>query len=413
MKSRITHSTRIIKGNIVLPSSKSISNRLLIIKTVGRLTTELHNLSSAKDTLTMQQCVSNLYQLNTFDIGHAGTVMRFLTAVFANTNGERMITGSDRMKQRPIAELVNCLRQLGADITYVEKEGYPPLSIKGKQLEGGKIRMNGSISSQYISALLMIAPCLASPLEIEFEGDLVSKPYIDMTIQLMKEFGAEVYWKESCIYCSNKPYSNNVGFYEVESDWSSASYMYSMAALTKEAEITVSGLHQKSLQADSECMKLFAELGVTSHFKSNGDLVITKNKLLADKLQIDFTACPDIAQTLAVVIAAKGIKAELSGLKTLKIKETDRITALQNELAKIGVLIHTTDESISIDASSIHSSDNAIHTYHDHRMALAFAPLALVLDHIEIEDPQVIEKSYPEYWEHMKQLGFTVEVVSA
>lgn len=410
---RISHPTKIIKGSITLPSSKSISNRLLMIKAIGGLELDLENLSTAKDTVTLQQCLSVIKETTVFDVGHAGTTMRFLTAYFASIEGERTLTGSNRMKQRPIAELVNCLRSLGAEITYLEQEGFPPLRVKGKKLSGGKIKMNGGISSQYISALLMIASNLSEPLEIEFEGDLVSKPYIDMTIQLMNYFGADVNWKETSIYCNNKPYSSEEKSFTVEADWSSASYLYAIAALGKEAELKVYGLQKRSLQADSMCVVLFDKFGIKSDFNDEY-LLLTKTTNVITSQKNNFNSCPDIAQTIAVVMAGKGVSGKLNGLKTLRIKETDRISALHNELQKLGIPTEVGKETIEIDALfDPRTSNEAIHTYHDHRMALAFAPLALVLDHIDIDDPMVIEKSYPEYWEHLKQLGFTIKEVSA
>ncbi|MDP2388052.1 MAG: 3-phosphoshikimate 1-carboxyvinyltransferase [Bacteroidota bacterium] len=409
---RISHTTKVIKGNITLPASKSISNRLLIIKEIGRLKVDLKNISTAKDTVTFLQCISKINETTVFDVGHAGTTMRFLTAYFASIEGERILTGSVRMKQRPITELVNCLRKSGAEITYLEKEGFPPIKIKGKKLSGGKIEMNGSISSQYISALLMIAPNLSEALEIEFEGELVSKPYIDMTMQLMNYFGAEVCWKGNSIYCNNKPYSSEEKSFTVEADWSSASYLYAIAALAKEAELKIHGLQKKSLQADSMCVVLFDKFGIKSDFTGEC-LLLTKTNNVITPQKNNFTNCPDIAQTIAVVMAGKGISGKLNGLKTLRIKETDRISALHNELQKLGIPTEVGKETVEIDALfDPRTSNEAINTYHDHRMALAFAPLALVLDHIDIDDPMVIEKSYPEYWEHLKQLGFSIEEVS-
>lgn len=410
---RVSHKSKIIKGQVTLPASKSISNRLLIIKSLGKLSVELFNLSTAKDTSTLQKCLHELNSKTVFDVGHGGTTMRFLTALFAGMDGERVLTGSDRMKQRPIAGLIECLRELGADITYIEQEGFPPLNIKGKKLSGGKIKINAGISSQYISAVMMIAPYLSQPLEIELEGELVSKPYIEMTLQLMNQFGADVKWTEKGIYCLNKPYTNHEQAFSVEADWSSASYLYLMLALAGEGELKISGLRKNSLQADAACMELFGALGVRSDFINDDTLVLTKTSILKNELNIDFSACPDIAQTLAVVMAGKGIKGKLTGLKTLKIKETDRINAIQNELKKTGIETEVTNESLRIISSNIQPASDAIRTYHDHRMALAFAPLALTLEFIDIEDPQVVEKSYPEYWDHLKKLGFMIEEVSA
>jgi 3-phosphoshikimate 1-carboxyvinyltransferase len=413
---RILHPTKELKGKLKLSSSKSISNRLLILKQVGRLDIEVLNLSTSKDTQTLLNILSVINTQTVFDVGHAGTAMRFLTALFAATEGERMLTGSTRMKERPVKELVDSLRKLGADIHYTEKEGFPPLLIKGKKLSGGKIHVDSGISSQYISALLMIVPLLDSGLEIELVDTPVSKPYIEMTLRLMQEFGAHVHWTGKGISCTNDPYTATHNKYTIEADWSSASYLYSLIALSKPgSSVTIEGLNRDSLQADAVCREIFAQLGVESTFVKGGQLQLKKqDTLLSADFGYDFSDCPDIAQTLAVTTAALGMSATLTGLRTLRIKETDRILALHTELKKAGIQTTITDDSIRIIQGPLNSIPDApFETYDDHRMALAFAPLALVSDYVEIKAPEVIEKSYPEYWDHLKQLGFRIEPASS
>jgi 3-phosphoshikimate 1-carboxyvinyltransferase len=403
-----------IKGKLRLSSSKSISNRLLIIKQVGNPGLKILNPASSKDTQTLQAILSAMDSGKIFDVGHAGTAMRFLTALFAAMEGERILTGSDRMKERPIAELVDALRQLGADITYLEKEGFPPLQIKGKKLGGGKLRVNGSISSQYISALLMIAPLLNDKLEIELQGKAVSKPYIEMTVKLMQEFGADVHWSGNELSCSNKSYHTTEKEYKVEADWSSASYLYSILALSQPgSELQIEGLKAQSIQADAVCKTIFASLGVESEFGADSLLQLRKTgHPAASDFAYDFSDCPDIAQTLAVTTALLGMNGTLDGLQTLKIKETDRILALHDELKKAGIQTSITGHSIHFKCSAFRKiPEAAFDTYHDHRMALAFAPMSMVTEYVDINDPAVIEKSYPEYWDHLRQLGFRIESV--
>lgn len=399
-----------------LPSSKSISNRLLIIKQAGQLDTVLLNPASSNDTRVLQKILSDIYTEKHFDVEHAGTAMRFLTALFAATEGERVLTGSARMKERPVRKLVDCLRKLGADIHYMEQEGFPPLLIKGKKLKGGPVPIDAAISSQYISALLMIAPLLDNKLVLELQGKPVSKPYIEMTVELMKEFGAAVSWSNNLLSCSNAPYHSTQKEYTIEADWSAASYLYSLLALSKPgSELQIEGLKEQSHQADSVCKTIFASLGVESKFTDDSVLHLRKtDQAIATDFEYDFSDCPDIAQTLAVTTASLGMSGTLNGLQTLKIKETDRIQALHHELEKAGIPTTVTNDSIHFLRTAFRQIPAApFETYTDHRMALAFAPMALVADHIEIKDPEVVGKSYPEYWDHLRQLGFTIEPVSS
>lgn len=406
----ILHPTQIVKGEIQLTSSKSESNRALIIKALCHDDVEINNLSIADDTVILQELL--ITQKKELSVGLAGTAMRFLTAFLAIRDGEVILTGENRMKERPIKVLVDVLTQLGADIQYIEKEGYPPLKIVGKELESGKVSIDGSVSSQYISALLMIAPKLKNGLRIDFSGEIVSKPYINMTIEMMNYFGASVQWLENSIIVM--PIEYKVNTFSIEADWSAASYWYSMVALAKEADIKLLGLKQESLQGDAVVQDIYKNFGVNTEFVEGG---IRLTKVLNFQLptadfQLNFSNCPDIAQTVAVTCAALNTPAKLTGLKTLRIKETDRITALQTELNNLGFNVDVEDDDIIINHLSheggnlILATQKPIKTYNDHRMAMAFAPLALLFP-IEIENKEVVKKSYPNFWNDLDEVGFS------
>ncbi|PCJ26798.1 MAG: 3-phosphoshikimate 1-carboxyvinyltransferase [Flavobacteriales bacterium] len=432
MSITISHSTQIINGEIQLTSSKSESNRGLIIQALCNDNFEIQNLSISDDTKILRELLDEISSKNetvradndedktslldvdnyqqTLSTGLAGTAMRFLTAFLAIKEGEVILTGEHRMKERPIKELVNVLKQLGADIEYVGKEGFPPLKIIGKKLEGGEIIIDGSISSQYISALLMIAPKLKKGLKIKFSGDVISKPYINMTISMMDYFGASVRWEENNIKVDAVEYKAKTIF--IEADWSAASYWYSMVALAKEADITLYGLKQESLQGDAVVQEIYKNFGVETEFIKNG-IRLTKNNNLVDSFEYDFTDCPDIAQTVAITCAALNMPTKLTGLKTLRIKETDRITALQSELNNLGFDVDVEDDDIIINRLSreggnlILEAQQPVKTYSDHRMAMAFAPLSL-LNEIAIEAENVVTKSYPNFWKDLESVGFFV-----
>ncbi len=402
----LSHSTNIINGIVDLPASKSIANRLLLMKAVAGFThLEIHNLSNAHDTQILQGILNDLTTNKTIDVHDAGTVMRFLTAYLSCVDGEWILTGTERMQQRPIGALVHVLRNMGADIEYLNNENYPPLKIKGKKLHGGKIHVDGSISSQFISALLMVSPLLKNPLELHIKNELVSTPYVEMTLKLMQQWGVNYYWNENIISVENKPFTKPVEKVFVESDWSAASYFYSILSLAKEGEIKLPFLFKNSLQGDSVCAELFKDLGVTTKFTDDG-VVLKKTNHTPKPFEYNFLKCPDIAQTLAVCCAAKNIPTNMQGLQTLSIKETDRINALKNELDKFNVNILTTKNSIKINPSPISNLNAKILTYNDHRMAMSFAPLALCCDKIEIENPTVVEKSFPHFWKELNKIGF-------
>ena len=398
-----------INATILLPSSKSISNRALIIHALGRGSYLPENLSDCDDTQVMIRAL-NAKAGETIDIMAAGTAMRFLTAYLSVTPGERLITGTQRMQQRPIQVLVDALRALGADIEYASNEGYPPLRIKGKALTQSRITLPGNVSSQYISALLMIGPTLPNGLTLTLTGDIISKPYIQLTLQLMSDFGAKAEWvDEHTLTVSPQPYQS-IPFY-VESDWSAASYWYQIVALSKEATVTLPGLFSHSYQGDSQVARLFESLGVSTEYKDK-QVTLRKNGKPVEQMEYNFINQPDLAQTFVVTCALLNIPFRFSGLQTLKIKETDRMAALIEEMGKLGFVLHESEGSVlSWNGERCERSAEAIDTYEDHRMAMAFAPACLVLPDININNPQVVSKSYPRYWDNLRQAGFTIKEV--
>ncbi len=394
-----------IQATVKLVSSKSESNRALIINAVSGNKCTLHNLSEARDTQTMQRLLAS--NDVTLDVIDAGTTMRFLTAFTAISKRETIMTGTPRMCERPIGILAEALKSIGCDINYLQKEGFPPLSIKpytGKLKN--KITMQGDVSSQYISAVLMNAPLFEDGLIVELTGKIASRPYLDMTLVLMSHFGVQHQWVNNEIHIAGGQ-QYKVQEYTIESDWSGASYWYSIVALADEnTSIELLGLKENSLQGDSVLVDIMQPLGVKSTFNERG-VVLTKIPHQKE-VSIDFTHCPDIAQTLSVVAAAKNIKLSLSGLESLRIKETDRIYAIQTELAKFGASMNEAEEGVFVVESDSFKIDNQIvDTYDDHRMAMAFAPLALVGEVI-IEEPDVVKKSYPGYWNDLKSVGFSI-----
>ncbi len=391
--------------NINLSSSKSESNRALVLNAFTNHHSRLINISDARDTRIMQNLLqSSDRELNVQD---AGTTMRFLTAYFSIGSEIKILTGTPRMNERPIKILVDALTEIGADIKYINKEGYPPLEIHPFQGQKNDfIRVRGDISSQYISALLMIAPVLPQGLTLELYGKISSQPYIDMTLALMAAFGVEVSEKDHVYQI--KPQKYQQVDYRIESDWSGASYWYSFIALCNSGKVHLSGLKSSSLQGDRAIAEIMSELGVSSYFDEQGVWIEKKNVKV--DLNYDFTHCPDLAQTVIVACAAKRIKSTFSGLESLRIKETDRILALQNELAKIGARLEEeeTGKWILTPGHQLPLKEAiTIKTYDDHRMAMAFAPLATMTDLI-IEFPDVVKKSYPGFWDDMKKAGFSI-----
>lgn len=396
-----------IRATIKLPASKSISNRALVINALGTGRFTPDNLSDCDDTQVMIKALNE--QSNTIDIMAAGTAMRFLTAFLSVTKGTKTITGTKRMQQRPIRILVDALRALGAQIEYTEVEGFPPLKISGTLLTQKEINLKGDVSSQYISALLMIAPVLKYGLTLHLAGDIISKPYINLTLQLMRDFGAKAEWvSESSIKVEPRPY-HSIPF-TIESDWSAASYWYEIVALSKNAEVELLGLFPNSYQGDSKVAEIFALLGVKTKFTPWG-IMLKKTDTRPERLDYNFIDEPDLAQTVVVTCVALNIPFRFTGLRSLKIKETDRIAALIKELGKLGYSLQEEDNSIlswSGKHNKVSSSNVSIDTYEDHRMAMAFAPLCLTNSNININDPEVVSKSYPHYWEDLRLAGFII-----
>ena len=421
--------------DVLLPPSKSISNRALILNALsGAPEGFVRNVSDCDDTAVMLEALFLLEMERregtdcmlppVVNVRAAGTAMRFLTALLAVSPGTHTITGTERMCHRPIGILVDALRAMGAEIAYQGEEGFPPLRITGTRLGGGELELQGNVSSQYISALLMIAPLLDKGLTLKLRGTVVSRPYIDMTLAMMREYGAQARWTgRNTLHVEPQRYAQTP--YLVEADWSAASYWYEIMLLQEQRNQTASlkGLFPKSLQGDSAVQEIFKGLSVFSATLTLGDkepsTVLIRRGRVPRQVELDFTKTPDLAQTLVVACALKGIAFRFSGLQSLRIKETDRIAALQTELAKLGVRVEVEGDSVMSWAGPAKQSEGeipylqplpgtAIDTYDDHRMAMAFAPAALVLGSIDINNPEVVSKSYPMFWEHMKGAGFEI-----
>ncbi len=414
MRYTITAPTRLNK-TIKLPASKSISNRALIIHALSGGKILPDNLSDCDDTeVVVAALENNPYEIN---IKAAGTAMRFMTAYLSVKDGEEhVITGTERMKHRPISVLVDALRMLGADISYVENEGFPPLKIRGRKLQGGLLEVPGNISSQYISALLMIGPTLSKGLTLRLKGDIISRPYIDLTLWTMREFGADADWSEyDTIEVKAKPYQEHP--YYIENDWSAASYWYEMLALAdgEDDEIQLEGLMDGSKQGDSSVRYIFSLLGIKTTFKDKEEgkpttVTLRRSGRCVPRLEYDFINSPDLAQTFIVCCALKNVQFHFRGLATLKIKETDRIEAMKREMRKLGYVIHDVNNSELFWNGERCEPDleAGIDTYEDHRMALSFAPAALTTEGLHINNPQVVSKSYPHFWEDLQNSGFSI-----
>ena len=385
MNYKISHPTKVVNCEIDLPSSKSISNRLLIIKALCKEKFLIKNLSESDDTILLKNALNS--KEKTINVSHAGTSFRFLTSFLSIQKGKEFIlNGSDRMKERPIKELVNSLEGLGVKIEYLEKEDFPPLKIIGTEIDGGEIEIDGTISSQFISSLLLIAPNLKNGLILKIKGELVSKSYVLMTLKLMGEFGINWTWNKDVITILKQEYvAKN---YTVESDWSAATFWFQSASLSEKCKIILRELNEESIQGDSACKKIFKDLGVDSVFK-NGDLILTKNKRISPSETYNLIETPDIYQSLKCTLFTLNKDSEFTGIQTLRNKETDRITAVENELLKL-------------------NTPKIIETYNDHRMAMSFAPLSLKFEELQISNPGVISKSYPNYWKDLKKGGFKI-----
>ena len=403
-----------LQAQIAITGSKSETNRLLLLQALYP-NISLENTSNSDDSEVMQKALAINSQLPTsnsqlVDIHHAGTAMRFLTAYFAVNEGrEVVLTGSQRMTERPIKVLVEALRQLGANITYEKEEGYPPIRIKGKKITNNKVSIPANVSSQYISALLLVAPKLENGIEITLVGEITSIPYIKMTLALLNDLDIQTSFEGNTIKVFPKTAVISKEMV-VESDWSSASYFFSLLALSNTASITISSYKENSLQGDSALVAIYKQMGVVSHFENNSLTLTKEANFIPETLNLDLNNTPDIAQTIVVTCLGLGIGCHLTGLHTLKIKETDRLEALRIELTKLGANISVTNDSLTLVATKeIHSSVK-IATYNDHRMAMAFAPLALKVP-IVIENAEVVSKSYPDFWEDMKSIGIQISEI--
>ncbi len=409
----ISKDTKGLKGTITLNGSKSIANRALMIRALCEEDFPIHKLSNSRDTVLMDQLLKS--NATTRDAEAAGTTFRFLTAYLSMQQGVQVLTGTERMKQRPIGVLVDALKQLGANIEYLKKEGYPPLKIHppNKIGQSNQISISAGTSSQYISALLMIAPTLPNGLELILEGEIVSRPYIEMTLNLMTYFSVLHQWEGNRIKIAPQKYQARP--FTVEADWSAASYYYAMAAFAKEVDVQLNGLFEESIQGDSVLVEMMPLFGIQSTFNSTGVRLTKISHKLPPAFEWDFIKCPDLAQTIAVICGGLGVPGLLTGLKTLRIKETDRIAALQKELGKVQVYLSSLPkrftplsgkEYFMVEGKAIINAP-VFATYEDHRMAMAFAPLAQ-FGTIHIEEPMVVEKSYPLFWADIEKLGFRV-----
>jgi len=388
-----------LRGTLILPASKSISNRALMM--IGMHKT-LNNVSHCHDTEILVDALTHLHP--TIDVGAAGTAMRFLTAYLSLRNGEEhILTGTERMKHRPIRLLVDALRQVGADIAYMEQEGFPPLCIKGKDLLGGELCMEGHISSQYTSALLMAAPYMLRGITLRLTGEITSRPYIEMTLRMMRAFGIKAGW------ISDREIRVQPGTYQpipfhIENDWSASSYWYEIMALSHDVDgcLHLPGLFSDSMQGDHIVAKLFEPLGVLTEYTSEG-ITLRKGHLSLREAEMDFSNCPDLAQTMIVTAAMLGIPFRFTGVHNLRIKETDRISAIICEMARLGYILNSpTDDVICWEGTRGEKEIRPIiHTYQDHRMAMALTPASMLHGTLEIEDPQVVRKSYPNFWDDL------------
>ena len=407
MNAKIEIAEKNVSGLLHLSGSKSISNRLLILQALSGEIKALKNLSTSDDTHVLQKALASKEGI--VDVGIAGTAMRFLTAYFAIKGEEVILTGAARMKQRPIKELVDALRVLGAEISYKENEGFPPLKIKGKKIKGGHLKIKADVSSQFISSILMIAPYFESGIQLELIGDILSRPYIEMTLNLMQQQGVNHSWKNNIITVDSGRYSNNVNF--VESDWSSVSYLFELVALSMSGKIQMTHVINDSVQGDQEVMHYFELLGIDSSIK-DGMLTISKkpNFKLPSFIEYDCTNTPDLAQTLASTASGMGVSMKIVGLKSLPIKETNRLLALKTELEKYGTEVRIlNNEALEIiPKEDISSKDLIFETYGDHRMAMCLAPLALKSRSVTLSNPEVVNKSYRDFWNHLKCIGFNV-----
>ena len=407
MKIRLFNDKKHLSGDLKITGSKSESNRLLILQALYP-SLKVENLSNSDDTQYLKKALTSNEEL--IDIHHAGTAMRFLTAYFASREGrEVVLTGSQRMQERPVKLLVDALKSLGADISYEKKDGYPPLRIKGKRLTENEVKVQANISSQYISALMLIAPSLPNGLQIDLVGQVTSEPYINMTLKMMKNAGVKGEFSRNKIVIepAEKLERKTIS---VESDWSSASYFYSLAAISETADLKLSTYREESLQGDCCISLIYRQFGVETHYEENSIILKKTSQKKPRHLSENLIDSPDIAQTIAVTCLALGVPCILKGLHTLKIKETDRLLALKIEMEKFGSSVKISDDCLELIPQKDFKENVSVATYNDHRMAMAFAPLAHKVP-FEIEDAMVVSKSYPDFWKDLEHLGFSIEEV--
>ncbi len=411
----ISKENKNINGEITLPSSKSICNRILIIQSICKDQFEILNISDADDSQLLTSLLNDIHNSDSnsspiiIDAKNAGTVFRFLAAYLSVCEGKYILTGDERMLQRPVNSLVDGLINLGADINFVDKPGFPPLQIGDFNYITKDITIEGSLSSQFITALLLIAPLLPDGLTIKLIGDIVSLPYIKMSLKLMEQFNVKYDWSNNIISIPKQDYSTNINHFTIEADWSAASYFYQIVAMADNADIFIKDLKKDSLQGDAIVADIFKSFGVDTVYEDGG-VRLTNNGIIVDEFQYDFSNYPDLFPAVAVTCAALGINAELKGLRNLKIKESDRLTAMVIELNKMNVKTFVeNDEVLWIDKSDIRIYE-PLETYNDHRMAMCFAPLALLNKKIEIINPQVVAKSFPDYFKELLKIGFVINI---
>ncbi len=399
----ISHTSKSINADLILPPSKSISNRALIIQALCQSKPKLLNLSKSSDTQSLVQALQPTSK--TIDIGDAGTSMRFITAYLSQQEGSYILTGSDRMKERPIGHLVEALNSIGADINYLEKDGFPPLAINGKALEGGKVDIFTSVSSQFVSALLLIAPTLKKGLSLSLKGELLSKPYIKMTLDMMRYFGIQSSWTNNTIQVEPQNYVSKD--LKVESDWSALAFILQAMSIAKSAQVSISGLSKDSWQGDSYVLNLFEKFGLQYEFKDEKLYLKKLNKGLNGDYNVNLIDTSDLAQAYCCTLSALSKSAKIKGLNNLKLKESHRLKALHMELNKIGQNNRYSEGNIQLESSVLHTPTESFDSHNDHRMAMCLAPFALLFD-IKIKNIEVVNKSYPSYWEDLKKMGFTI-----
>lgn len=400
-----------LKGSISLPASKSISNRVLIIRELCNTRFKIKNISSSQDTWNLLNNLESIHnqdaKVKEIDVGAAGTNMRFLIAFFAVIPGEYILKGTERMHQRPVKILVDALNMLGANIEYLEKKGYPPLRIKPGNIKGGSLEVSSGVSSQFISALMMIAPVIPDGLQLSLSGQVVSLPYIKMTERIMESCGADVQWNGKRVSIPPTGYSRDPAF-SVESDWSAASYWYAMAAAAQHPDVLLKNLHNNSLQGDAEVSNWFRDFGINSDWVEDGVRIRKMNKPHLKEFVKDFTNTPDLAQTFIALLPVLEIPGKISGLQTLRIKETDRIEAMTTEMARFGIKLRFVNETLQIPPIKPKYTEESVQTYHDHRMAMALSVLAYAVPVLKLDNENVVSKSYPDFWSDLQQMGFLI-----